>query len=136
MNKTSWIILLGIVMLGGCIAPVGDAGLKECSTVECIVETANECEEKVLELEEDIGTVEYSIQYDPNNDFCTLNKKVAKVSDAENPVIKQMFEGKSLTCTYQPGEFNERWVTSLIYDIENCEGDLKESIGQLMVFSS
>jgi len=142
MKRINWIILFGIVLLNGCIyadkeimGVVGGEGLKQCSTVECFVEAANECEETILELSEDIGAVEYYTQLDSSG-FCILNKKIIKVSDNEDPVVKRMLEGKNLLCAYQKGKFNERWVSSLIYDIENCEGELKESIGQLIVLSS
>ncbi len=150
MKKINWVVLFGIVIISGCITTVqesgdvnndiigvvGEDGPKQCSTVECFVVAANECEETFLDLDEDIGAVAYYSIYDPYLDICTLDKKIVKVADNENPVVKKMLEGKNLVCTYQKGEFNERWVTSLIYDIENCQGELKESIGQLMVFSS
>ena len=148
MKRINWIILFGIVLISGCIITdresgdadkdmdgvVGGGGLKQCTTVECFVGAANECEETILELGEDIGVVEYYTQLDSSG-FCILNKKIIKVSDNEDPVVKRMLEGKNLICAYKKGGFNERWVSSLIYDIENCEGELKESIGQLIVLS-
>ncbi len=138
MKRMKWVILVGIlfgiVTLDGCITDSGNA-VDTDKYIPSFVIAANECQETFLEREEDIGIIEYQIHQDPR-DFCTLDKKIVKVADNEDPVVKRMLEGKRLSCAYQKGQFNERWVTTLIYDIENCEGELKESIGQLMVFSS
>ncbi len=78
LNKLIWGILIVIVLVSGCITTVqepvnadkditgvvGADGIKQCSTIECFVVAANECEETSLELEEDIGTIEYYSSYD------------------------------------------------------------------------
>ena len=47
-----------------------------------------------------------------------------------------MVEGKSMVCGYTKGNFDSRWVTTLIGGIEYCHGDLRDGLAQLIVFTS
>lgn len=38
-----------------------------------------------------------------------------------------------MECVYSPGQFNGQWTTSLIDGIEDCQGELKDAIGQLLL---
>ncbi|MBS3068469.1 hypothetical protein J4450_07210 [Candidatus Micrarchaeota archaeon] len=49
--------------------------------------------------------------------------------------MKTLLEGKSMTCKYENGKFDQRLVTSLIYGTEYCDGELKDALGQLIVFA-
>jgi hypothetical protein len=50
--------------------------------------------------------------------------------------MKNILEGKNLTCKYEVGKFDENWTSSLILDIENCEGELRDKLTSLSAFAS
>ncbi|MBN1544236.1 hypothetical protein JW898_02110 [Candidatus Woesearchaeota archaeon] len=99
-----------------------------CDTAECFMEAANECQNATFTAQETIGTVKYS------SEGCVFTKTLVKSSKDELPEVKALLEGKSLTCRYELGEFDRRWVTTLIYGINYCEGGLKEALGEMLLF--
>jgi hypothetical protein len=107
------------VLLYGC-AP-SDV---ECDSKDCFVSKAKECGTAQLEVTEDIGIIKYE------TDGCTFKKTIVTLDDTEE--MKALLEGKSLTCSYE--EFNQEWMDSLVEDIEDCDGELKEIIGKLVLF--
>ncbi|MBU2522943.1 MAG: hypothetical protein KKE23_01480 [Nanoarchaeota archaeon] len=47
-----------------------------------------------------------------------------------------LWKAKSLICQYYSGEFDSRWIDSISDGLEYCRGDLKDAIGELIIFSA
>lgn len=114
------ILLVLLVLLSGCAHSTD-----ECDSKDSFVSKAKECKSAQLEVTEDFGVVRYESSPD-----CTFTKTI--ISLADTPEMKALLEGKSLSCSYD--EFNEDWMNSLVEGIEDCDGELKEIIGKLMLF--
>jgi len=127
--------LLLILFVAGCASPsqtvsANSPATAGCSTKECFISAANNCNEVSLTLTEDIGVLKYSSSKD-----CVFTKTLVSVNENETPELKKLLSGKSLTCMYKNGAFDEQWVTSLIFGTEFCEGKLKDILGQLVLFA-
>ncbi len=129
-----YLIVLGLVLLLACTPQVRDTGsvseeqkeVSTCTTKDCFVTSANNCEELLIKVTEEAGTFAYSTK------GCLFTKTVLSVN--EEPELKQLLEGKSMTCTYTQGEFDMRLINGLIFGIENCSGDLKDALTGLLAF--
>ena len=98
---------------------------KSCSTQECFITAANSCSSVKMQQTEAGSLFDYSEK------GCILTKTAAKLNETEPVEIKDLLEGKSLTCGYSQGNFNENWLKTLSIGIENCSGDLKDAIDEL-----
>ena len=129
-------LVLSLVMfVAGCTSPsqtvpAGQSASKGCSTKECFISAANDCNEFSLTLIEDMGVLKYSSSKD-----CVFTKTLVTPNEKEDSNIKKLLSGKSLTCAYKKGAFDQRWVTSLVFGTEYCEGKLKDVLGQLILFA-
>ncbi len=101
-----------------------------CSDRACFVQAANECKDMSVTLVEDAGTFTYS-----SSSNCTLTKTLISMDANESADLKNLLQGKSMTCPYARGAFDSRLVGSLLFGIENCSGELKDDIGRLIVFT-
>ncbi|MDA1196855.1 MAG: hypothetical protein O2779_02740 [Nanoarchaeota archaeon] len=81
-----------------------------------------------VNLEEEIGVVQYTASED-----CIFTKTIVSLEDSQE--MKELLEGKTLTCSYEVNDFDERGVNSLIGGIELCGGELKDILGQLLIFT-
>lgn len=102
----------------------------DCTTKECFISAANDCNDMILTLSEDAGVFEYSSSIN-----CVFSKTLVQAHESETQEMKNLLEGKSFTCTYEKGAFDERWVTSLIFGTEYCEGELKDILVELIAFA-
>jgi len=93
----------------------------KCGSAECFIGAANECGRVSFASEDDTGRYEYSIQR------CEFTKKLIALSAGESEEIKKFLEGKSFSCSYLPGDFDERWILSVIGGLEKCDGELKDA---------
>ncbi|MBI4148270.1 hypothetical protein HY490_03180 [Candidatus Woesearchaeota archaeon] len=100
-----------------------------CSTAECFVEAARNCEDSEVTLRQSGGTFKYS------STQCILTKTLVSLDPSEKQEIKLVLEGKSLACTYQKGNFDPRWVNSLVFGLERCEGKLKDALAWLLMLA-
>lgn len=98
-----------------------------CSTNECFASVADSCRAVDMTRNEDFGTINYAAK------DCTFTKTIAGTN--ENPEMKKLLEGKSLSCTYEKGNFDRRLLASMIEGIDNCNGELKGIIGELLIFA-
>ena len=64
-----------------------------------------------------------------------MDETLVSANADETSDMKKLLEGKSMMCNYEKGKFDARLVTTLIYGMEYCEGDLKDILGQLIVFA-
>ena len=101
-----------------------------CTTKECFISSANECNDMTLTLTEDAGVFKYVSSKD-----CIFTKTLVSLDTSETQEMKNLMQGKSLTCKYEKGKFDQRWVTSLIFGTEYCEGELKDILVKLIVFA-
>ena len=135
--------LLFLMFMAGCTSPSQPAPKTQtenltpltpptaiCSDKECFISAANECQDTSITLTEDMGILKYSSSKD-----CVFTKTLVSLNENETQEMKNILQGKSLTCKYEKGKFDQRLVTSLIYGMEYCEGELKDTLGQLIVFS-
>jgi len=150
MKKQGLLVaLLILVFLYGCVNPQPPAphpqtqnatpqditqpasqNLMACSDKDCFISAANDCQALNLIVAEDFGTIEYS-----SSAGCVFTKTLVNLNDNETQEMKNLLQGKSMTCAYEKGKFDSRLVTSLIYGMENCQGELKDDLGKLIVFS-
>jgi hypothetical protein len=94
------------------------------------INAANNCENASLTATDNVGTFTYS-----SYDSCVFTKTLVNLNANESQEMKNLLNGKNMTCIYTKGNFDQRWVTSLIYGIENCSGDLKDDLGDLTLFT-
>jgi hypothetical protein len=134
----SGLVMLAMLLLGCCCASLPNfiptnnatnAAVTGCSTKDCFIAAANDCNETSLAFQEDYGLVNYSAEN------CTFTKTIVRLNDNETQDMKNLLEGSSLTCTYGRGQFDENWTSSLIIDIDNCTGDLRDKLADLSVFA-
>jgi hypothetical protein len=109
------------------IAPSTNA---TCEDEACFIAAANNCENMSLTVTDDVGTFSYS-----SSKYCIFTKTLVSLNANETQEMKNLLEGKNMTCIYERGKFDQRWVTSLIYGIEYCDGELKDRLGDLTVFT-
>lgn len=102
---------------------------KTCETKECFISAANNCENISLKSTEEYGAVNYSAK------DCVFTKTIVGLNDNETQEMQDLLEGKYFTCNYTKGNFDQNWTASLMFGIENCEGELREIIGMLMIFA-
>lgn len=134
--------LLFLVLIAGCGSPPQQAPpaspstpptpqtAAACTTKECFIASANDCNDLSLTLTEDAGVFKYLSSKD-----CVFTKTLVTLNPSETQEMKNILQGKSLTCRYEKGKFDERWVTSLIFGTEYCEGELRNSLGELILFA-
>jgi len=101
-----------------------------CADPDCLILAANDCADSNLTITEDVGVFKYS-----SSNGCVFTKTLVSLNSNETADMKKLLEGKSLTCKYEKGKFDSRLVTSLIFGTENCEGNLKDALGELLAFT-
>lgn len=104
-------------------------GAKTCSDVECFIAKANNCTAVKWHSTDSAG-MEWSFYSSP---YCTFEKKLLTITGNESKGMKKVLEGQGLICDYEKNKFDSLWVNSLIFDLEPCHGDLKESIAKLLL---
>ncbi len=135
MKRALFSILL-LAFLFGCASQQGNPAapslrqnLSACADKQCFRDIANSCGNVTLRVPEDYGLVEYS------SSNCTFVKTLISLDENETPEMRNLLEGKNMTCTYKPGAFDGRLLDTLIYGTENCTGELKDDLGRLVIFS-
>ena len=119
------IFLGGIMLLMALLVPMPSG--QACADKQCFIQQAQKCAGSSMLINEDYGTVNYAV-----TDKCVFTKEIVHLNEAE---FANILDGKSLTCKYEKGKFDERLVKTTIYGLEPCEGDLKSIIGGLMIFT-
>ena len=137
IHKTSWIILgMLILLLTGCVPPNQQnaptyvpTSAATCTTKECFISSANDCKDMTIALTEEFGVIKYS-----SSIGCVFTKTLISLDAKETQEMKTLLEGKSLTCRYEKGKFNQRWANSLLLGIEDCQGQLKDILVKMIAF--
>jgi hypothetical protein len=144
MNKVhAALMLTGIILLlifAGCSSPQSPKNPVPatpapsqnvpCMEKACFIAAANDCKELNVTIQEDIGTFRYSSSPD-----CIFKKTLVSMNGTESREIRNLLEGKNMTCIYTKGNFDHRLVTTLIGGIEYCRGELKDNLARLVIFS-
>ena len=100
-----------------------------CTTKACFIPAANDCAAIDLTLTEEAGTFRYVAK------DCVFTKTLVSLDQTETQDMKDLLQGKSLTCRYEKGKFDPRWVNSLLFGTEYCEGELKDRLAELLLFT-
>lgn len=112
------LLILFFIIIGGIIWLFPAT----CVTEACFIEHANNCE--AATFRNTIGGT--TMAYQTNN--CFIIKTVEKLNPTEPSLIKGRFEGKSMTCSYNKGDFDPLYVNTVSAHLNTCEGDLREEI--------
>ena len=102
------------------------AAEKKCPTAECFIASADECESASFQSVHAGSLFEYKTKE------CMLTKTVIQLNETEPAEIKELLEGKSMKCEYEKGNFDTELVGTISIGIENCTGELKDSIELLV----
>ncbi|MEM3126511.1 MAG: hypothetical protein QW331_00375 [Candidatus Woesearchaeota archaeon] len=101
---------------------------KVCTTKECFVSMANRCDLTVYSVTEEGTTYVHTIKKG-----CIYSKTVTKVAPTEPQDVKILLEGKSFECKYYQNAFNNAWMNTLTQGLQNCHGELREGLQELML---
>jgi len=102
---------------------------KKCDGAECFVDLANKCDAVKWQTTDKAG-LEWSYYSSP---YCRFEKKLLTITGKESEGMKKVLAGQSLSCDYKQTKFDSLWINSLIFDLEPCNGELKESIAKLLL---
>ncbi len=132
-----FVILVLSIIIAGCVLPPqptpnitkNTTNLTPVCDKNCFISVANNCENASMLFTNEVGTFNYSTS------DCVFTKTLITLNSTETEEMKNLLQGKSMTCRYEKGKFDQRLATSLIFGMEYCEGDLKEALAQLIIFS-
>jgi hypothetical protein len=133
-------MLMALALAGCCnilpqptpnnITPPGPSPNATCSDADCFIAAADGCQDMNVTLTGSVATFTYA-----SSQSCVFTKTLVSVGGNETQQMKDFLEGKSMACIYERGKFNPGLVTSLVDGMEYCTGDLKDALGQLLVFT-
>jgi nitrous oxide reductase accessory protein NosL len=109
-------------------APTAASTANTCTTEQCFIPLANDCKEASLTLQQAAGTFSYTVK------DCVLTKTLVSLKPDEAQDMKDALQGKSMTCKYEQGKFDTRWTDSLLGGMELCQGELRDVLGNLLMF--
>jgi hypothetical protein len=104
-------------------------GAKQCDNSACFLESANNCWAVEWRMTDEAG-MEWAFYA---SSYCRLEKKLLTITGQESQGLKNILEGQKLTCEYEQNKFDQLWIDSLVFDLEPCQGKLKESIAKLLL---
>lgn len=106
-----------------------------CADMNCLLIKANQCKTATYEEASDMGKIRYSIRLSSAGDYCILTKEIVELNKNDDPFLKKVLEGKKMQCSYYKGKFNSLWTSSMIEGLDDCNGELKGAIGQLLLLA-
>ncbi len=133
MNKPLVIIGIAVLLLLLGIY-MGGITSTRCADVGCFIAKANQCKTVTYDETTELGTISYSVDGDKTaGTYCVMTKEIVELSKNDDAFLKTALEKKTMECVYSPYKFNGQWMTSMIEGLEDCHGDLKEAVGQLLL---
>ena len=117
------ILVLALIFLLPFLMNLTSTQLYDCDTTECFIEYANNCDPAELEINEE-GTLQ-TYQILPG---CNFYREYTILAADEPDAIRELLEGKSMTCQYTEGNFDTDLINTVSIGIENCEGDLVDGL--------
>ena len=136
--KNAYLVMLALIVAAGCVSQPVASNATAVSNITnvtfvcdkgCFISIANNCGNASILFTNDAGTFNYSTSR------CVFTKTLVSLKPNETQEMKNALERKNMTCAYEKGKFDQRLVNSLVFGMEYCEGDLKEALGELIVFS-
>jgi len=124
--------LAGIVLLlicAGCTSQ-NPAPAPATTDTAAFIAAANDCRVMNMTVTGAVGTFTYT-----SAPGCVFIKTLDRLNASEMAGMKTMLEGKNMTCSYTKGNFDPRLVTSLVGGMEYCNGELKDKLAELIVFT-
>lgn len=121
-KRKFWLIVGSILLLTGISIAVWYFSPGACADEQCLRVAAAECGTAAFRTTLEGSTVEHRV----NN--CKYTRTMITIGPDEPPEVQQLFGGKSLTCDYAKGNFNEEWLSTVSIGLEGCTGELKEAI--------
>ena len=119
------VILLIILFYSGGL--IGKAYVTECDTSACFIEKANACEPAIYTTTMGTTTVEMEIL--PG---CELKKTILALDETEPAEVRTFFTGKTMTCDYEQGNFDEDFAFQISGPLDECEGNLVDAINAVI----
>lgn len=119
------IVVVALIVLGVIYVP--SLLTQKCTTDQCFIDAANQC--KSVEMDKNLGGSVYSL----SERNCLFTKTVKTVNATETPEIIALLKDTSMTCSYDKNGFNDNLITTLSLGIDNCSGDLKDALEQLLL---
>jgi hypothetical protein len=117
------VVAYGIYLLIPVISSmIGSMSIANCMDPTCFTTAANNCQSATFQ-NNIAGSI---IKYDTKN--CILTKTILKMNETEPQEMIDLFQGKSMTCTYTQDDFNTDLINSLTIGTDLCSGDLKDTI--------
>ncbi|MFQ5621214.1 MAG: hypothetical protein ACE5FT_05185 [Candidatus Nanoarchaeia archaeon] len=117
---SKYVVIIFLLFLVGC-------DMETCADKACFIEKAQACNTVTLEGQEEYALVKYEAK------DCVFTKTIVKMDDSEEEQLRSLIEGTSLSCNYTKENFETRWMYSLYAEFERCEGELKDTLEQLIV---
>jgi len=116
-----------VIVLIGILAVSFLYRTKECHDQECFVSAADNCKRAAYSETQMATTFAFKTK------DCTLEKTIIQMSESEPDSIRDMFINKTMTCSFEESEFDQRLVTSVLGGLENCYGELKDAFYELAI---
>ncbi len=122
ITKKQWLKLavLVIVITAPILYITTVYGRTDCKTESCFLERANSCIPTTYS--NSLGNLFFLYEV---KDGCTLQKSVIAVDSKEPQEIVNLFNGRSMICSYTQGAFKKDYLTKITGSLETCEGELK-----------
>ena len=132
-GRMALVCVLAALALAGCCnllpkppAPTPGA----CIDTACFLVAAVDCQDMNVTLKGSVATFAYS-----SSQSCVLTKTLVSVDTNDTQAMKDFLQGKSMACPYQKGRFDPGLVTSMVDGMENCTGDLKDALSEMLIFT-
>lgn len=119
-----WLIAAAITLLIALSVTIWYFVPETCTDQECFVQQANSCGTATWQSTQSDTLIEHYVEN------CLYRRRVLRVSADEPETVRTLFEGKSLECPYE--EFHPIWLSSLSLDLENCSGELKTAVDEIL----
>jgi len=126
-------LLLGLLVLSGCIKDCGTCALENCGSVECFFDKSSRCSRAKLDIEHDGNVIRLTTR-GVWFGKCRISLKLQKINITSiNPNMARMAEGKTLNCGI-PLDIVSYNSTQLIEGVMNlgyedyCTGPIKDYV--------
>jgi hypothetical protein len=122
-------LILAIIVMAAVIRLAFKGAV--CADRGCFISRAEQCTSVTYVEESDVGKIRYSVI--GSNSTCIFAKEILELSSKEDASVKKALENTKMECVYTEGNFDGRWLTSMVAGLEGCDGELKEKIGSLLL---
>ena len=129
MHKSQ--IIIGLIILAFIVffvIYIKSFSAADCSSEQCFLEKAQQC--KASKYTAENQGIEFRFTTDNQ---CNFEKEIISLSPGEPNAIQELLQGKSMTCKYQKNNFNEQYLSTLLFGIDKCSGTLKEGLYEIML---